>query len=374
MSQAGRRPVWRFDIRKREKAMNLTEAIQRLVGRPGHNFKQDPEPAQTCPDENEILSYREGGLSPRHRTQLEKHFARCAECRELLALSAQFDEGQMLDGQMSEGRIDETDMAAATLPEDLVKKQAARILAFIEADELKHRDPVVTPRARAQKAGAKAGFYISYSYLAVAAMLILAIAVASIYFATRSSSPELAGMQKLAQAMKEGRRSEARISGELPYARYSATRGVAASDNIQYDEALSKLKSAEAKDAPASERLALARVYLARNEGDDVDRAHRILSHLVAGGADSPQLFNDLGVAEYHLKNYSAAINNFDKALAKSPGFSEALFNKALAEQRASLYERAKEDWKRFIASTSDERWKAEAERHLESVERSLAR
>ena len=75
---------------------------------------------------------------------------------------------------------------------------------------------------------------------------------------------------------------------------------------------------------------------------------------------------NDLGVAQFQLANYKEAIENFGKALGQKPDYPEALFNKALAEERAGRHEDAKRDWQQFINQSSDPSWKREAADHLD--------
>jgi tetratricopeptide (TPR) repeat protein len=65
------------------------------------------------------------------------------------------------------------------------------------------------------------------------------------------------------------------------------------------------------------------------------------------------------------LGNYEDAISYFTRALTKSPNYNEAIFNKALAEERAGHKDQAQQDWEQFINKSSDENWKSEAQRHL---------
>jgi tetratricopeptide (TPR) repeat protein len=89
------------------------------------------------------------------------------------------------------------------------------------------------------------------------------------------------------------------------------------------------------------------------------------LKNLVATGNQSPEILNDLGVAQFQLQNYDEAIASFSKALEKSPDYTEALFNRALAEQEDDRIEAAKQDWQRFIHLSSDQDWKTEAQGKL---------
>jgi tetratricopeptide (TPR) repeat protein len=125
------------------------------------------------------------------------------------------------------------------------------------------------------------------------------------------------------------------------------------------------MQFAEDPSASVEDRQTLARVWLARGEPGYTARARAILEQLVKSGNQSPELLNDTGVAMLQLERYSEAINYFNQALAKAPSFHEALFNKAIAEQRAGRHAEAQEVWKKFIETSSDEKWKDEAQRYL---------
>jgi len=112
-----------------------------------------------------------------------------------------------------------------------------------------------------------------------------------------------------------------------------------------------------------------ARVCLARGNPQEAKRALEILDQLAARGVETPLALNDMGVAHFQLADYEAAIGYFSKALDKSPGYGEALFNKALAEERDRRFQDAKRDWRLFIDLPTDESWKAEAKKHLESLQ-----
>src|SRR5215212_6934254 len=113
--------------------MSLFNSLYRLVGRAEMSpaLKTDVSSGLHCPDEAEILAYLEGKNTSDGRAELESHFARCGDCCELLALLIQVPEEQV------EG-FDET---LVTLSQEGVKKQAARILAFIENDEIRNNTP-----------------------------------------------------------------------------------------------------------------------------------------------------------------------------------------------------------------------------------------
>ena len=316
--------------------MKISDVLIQLIG------ARDPD----CPSEADVLAYSENKLSPRNRAQLERHFVDCYDCRELLALL---------------GR--ESEEAPDQVAEEAVAAQTARVLGYIRTDELAHGKPATKRRAAA-------GFSISYPRLASVGLVVCAIAVAGVFLMTRDQAPADA-MEALKLAVKDARYSQARVSGGLDYSRFAGTRRGPGDPNdrdFQFDRALGKLRTAEQDNAPVKRRLVLARIHLARGTREDAKSALAILNQLAARGVDTAEALNDTGVAQFQLDNYDEAIGYFSKALQKSPAYYEALFNRALAEERAHRDDDARRDWQQFIEHSPDESWKAEAREHLNSL------
>jgi hypothetical protein len=323
--------------------MSFIDSIYNMFG----GEKADPQ----CPLEAEILAYSESNLQGRERAKLERHFVTCNDCRDLLVLLAQFNDKPL--------------ESPGPLAESEVRNQTAKILNFIEADERKRAETagqIIKPVSRERE-----GIFISYSQLATAALFICAIGLGIFYLSTRNEKPETAAMRQLAKVQQDKRPSEMRTSGNLPYSPYTSFRGASESDDhqLKLKRALNKLKFAENDGAPPQARQTLARVHLAFEEPGHARSALKILEQLVAKGVETSEVFNDIGVAQLQLANYGESIESFSKALEKSPAYDVALFNKALAEERAGHKEDAKRDWQRFINLPSDSNWKAEAEDHL---------
>lgn len=309
--------------------MRISDILLRLIG------ARDPN----CPNEADVLAYSENRLSTRSRAQVERHFADCHDCRQVLAFL---------------GR--ESEEAAAQLTEEAVSAQTDRVLAYIQRDERNRSKP-------ARKARAAAGFYISYPRLASVGLVICAIAIAGVFMFTGGQSPADAAMDALRLAVKDARYTEARVSGGFDHSRYAGTtRGDDSNhDDLHFGNAENKVKAKAGVEA----RLMLARVCLARGNREDAKRALEILVQLKKSGVETPVTLNDTGVAQFQLDNYDDAIVYFTKALAKSPRYDEALFNRALAEGRAHRDAEARQDWQQFINQSSDENWKNEARSHL---------
>jgi tetratricopeptide (TPR) repeat protein len=176
-------------------------------------------------------------------------------------------------------------------------------------------------------------------------------------------------------AVRDNRRIPERVSGGIAYSPYSVTRGDDRfTDDLYFDRALAKLTSAEQENAPSEERLVLARIYLARGRLADAKRALEILRQLAARGVETPEALNDTGVAHFELQQFDEASAYFNRALAKAPAFDEALFNRALSEQRAGRHDNARRDWQQFLDQSKDENWKAEGRAYLQDLDPAVSR
>jgi len=245
-----------------------------------------------------------------------------------------------------------------------VREQTSKVLSLIYTDELNRNKLKRTPRMLP-------GLDVSYLRFGTAALTISAIAIIAGVLLTRGPGPQEAAMNALALAVKDGRHTEARISGGLAYSQYNPNRGAQINDDdLQFNLAFNELRSAEQDAAKVNDRLVLARVYLARGTREDVLQAQTILDQVATRGIESSEALNDTGVAQYELGNYEDAISYFTRALTKSPTYYEALFNRALAEEHARHYDQAKQDWEQFINQSSDENWKSEARMRLSSLTR----
>jgi tetratricopeptide (TPR) repeat protein len=319
--------------------MRISDVLIRLIG------ASDPN----CPNEADVLAYSEKRLPTNSRARIERHFADCHDCRQVLAFL---------------GRV--SDETPAALAEEAVSAQTDKVLAYIHTDERNRRKPV-------QKAQAAAGFYISYPKLAAVGLVICAIAIAGLFLLTRNQSAS--AMEALKFAVKDTRQIEPRVSGGFDHSRYEdrVTRGgVTATDDLYFSRAENKAKVAAQETAAAKDKLVLARVHLARGTDEDAKQALTILDQLTKSGIDTHEALNDTGVAYLLLGKYSEAITYFSKALAKSPAYGEALFNRALAEGLDRRNEDAQRDWQEFIERSSDDNWKNEAREKLNKLNNAI--
>jgi tetratricopeptide (TPR) repeat protein len=333
--------------------MNIRKLLPFLSGGPG---KQPPAWTEACPHESDVLSYIEGTLRANRREELESHFAGCADCVESLALFAKIS------------RMPEPSTLPIASYDGEVRAQSARVLNMISEDAAAYTPvaPVADIRERQEK---REGFYISAPRFAMAAAALVCIVVVGVVWFWNTDSAAERGKQALAAALKSERQSPVRISGGFDYSPVIVTRGAEGRDddsNLQFERAFARLKSAEDRSAPAADRLVLAQAYLARAQNGDARRARTIIEEVAAQGEQSAEIYNDLGAAMFQLENYDAARDNFNKALAKNPQLHEALFNRALTQEKLKQYGQARQDWETFIASSPDGKWKVEAEQRLD--------
>jgi tetratricopeptide (TPR) repeat protein len=293
-----------------------------------------------CPGEDKLLGYIEGGLSFFGRLRLEKHLANCDDCRELLGLMARM----------------ERDWAALfdSLDDRKVKDQVASLRPLVEKDDRTYFKE--TARARPHTS----------TPLLVGVSLLIVVVIATVYWITKKRASAETAMEALREAVSAERRIPLRVSGGLPYSPNIEARR--AEVDSEYERALARLRSADTAAASTNERLALARVYLARAGEGDAEKALMILEELISSGVAPPEVLNDKGVALSQLGRYDQAIVAFDEALARSPAMGEALFNKAFVEQLVGLIDQARRDWEHFISTSPEDGWKKEAQQYLDQL------
>jgi len=298
----------------------------------------------SCPHESDILAYSENRLSTIARSRLESHIAGCEDCREVLVFM---------------GREIEK---PAPVSAESVSAQTAKVLASIRAYE------IGTPMPQNRRTMSAAP-RISFARFATVGLVMCAVLSAGIFLVMNNGSRPDAAMEALRLAVKEKRFTPLRVSGNFEYSVYSAKRGDDRDNTeLQFTRALLKLKPAEAETAPASHRLLLACIYLSRGKLEDSKRALEILKQVEAQGVETAESLNDTGVAYFQLQDNSTAIDYFSRSLARSPGYIEALFNRAVAEQGANRLADAKRDWEQFLVQSKDERWNAEAGKRLKAL------
>jgi CHAT domain-containing protein/tetratricopeptide (TPR) repeat protein len=185
--------------------------------------------------------------------------------------------------------------------------------------------------------------------------------------------------QLLAEAYTDHRTLEVRIPG----AKYAPLRVERSSGGSNFDKSASLLRAE-----------ALISDNLAKNPNDPTWLQFRARADLLDGNYDSaiktlqraldtqpnsPGLLADIGSA-YYLRaestdrsiDYGNAVEAFGKALGKSPDDPIALYNHALASERAYLYTQAVADWEHYLRLDPQGEWADEARRKLGAVKEKL--
>ena len=323
--------------------MSLIQSFKHWIG-----VGEPVASSESCPQESEILKYKEGGLSSDTRRRLEGHFANCADCQELFVLIARFPEEEV---------------SGSTTPSSAeIQQQTARILHYIEEDENRHSDAAGNDPVRPVESG---WTYQNRAWLTAAtAFAVILLASGGYLWISRDGAAAQAA-NSLALSVEKERPGLARMSGGYHYAPFGSTRG--AEDPADVNLRLAKAQSSGGDDPGASAELRRirARVLLATN---DNEKAESILKELIAAGVKDAEVYNDLGVAQYQTQKFEDAIASFSQALEKKSGYGEALFNRALAREASRRNTEAQSDWQQFINMTTDAQWKEEANRHLQAL------
>lgn len=312
-----------------------------------------------CPNEGELLAFYERDLSSWKKARIEKHLGECESCRESIAMMV------TLGRAANQADIEEPSIVG----EDLIRTQLARIVAIDRDDNARRRQP--RDRGRQSAFGAtrsRAALGIPLSnrlMLAAAALVFVLLAGPVVFWIISRPSASGEANQALAQAVMTGRRSAAVVSG-LPYSPYTGVRGSGGQgDDLMFERAESKVKN---NQSTLENKLALARVWLARNKGDDAQKALDILNKITSGGGASPQTWNDKGVAEFELARFEEATASFTTALTLAPTSPQALFNRALSEEATLRDVEASLDLKKFMSTNPEPNWRQEAENKLANL------
>ena len=318
-------------------------------------FKMNAKDKSLCPDEAQILAFCEGTLWGGKRKNLEKHLSECDGCRESVALLMKAAHGEPEEAS----------------PEEL-ERQSSLVMRMLENN--RERQPEVMPgqppvgifgRRRLLWAG-------------VVAAVALALGVPLAYRVYFDNSVIHQAMIALNDAQRGGRGCLGRVSGGIGYSPVHSTRG-ADGDTMDYERAEDILKK-DTRVACSPEGIQmLARIRIDRDLGDDTDKALKALQELERTRGLSPELANDIGLALLQGNEAKDAIKYFTNALNLRPGYPEALFNRAvaeegLAEQGQAQYQDAQEDWTAYIAGAPQgDGWLGEAQSRLHDVEEHLS-
>jgi CHAT domain-containing protein len=193
----------------------------------------------------------------------------------------------------------------------------------------------------------------------------------------RGTRPEL---RRLVEAVGAARPIEARLTGGFAYGPAPGPdRGSLTSRRVAGAAVLSALADLEqgylGSDDPAYEAAWGAAALVA----GDIEPAIAILESAASRSTDRADVWSDtsaaylagaaqLGYDEWWIRGLEAA----ERARQLQPDLAEARFNRALALEGLSLFDRARQAWEDYLALDPQSAWSAEARRRLSRVQREV--
>lgn len=225
----------------------------------------------------------------------------------------------------------------------------------------------------------------------VAAGIVLAVGFAFgiWHFYLRQSEVDRS-LIALNTAYRQQRPTESRIT-QFNYAPFNALRGPDANsvNEPERQRAEFMLLEALSKNPTADVRHALGRVYLAKKEPD---LAIEQFEAALKGNPNNAQIYADLGAAWLEkgktkldrtapkpesgkgMEELGRSLEYLNKALGIDTTSLEALFNRALAEQKLTLFDQAEQDWREYLKRDSTSPWSEEARKYLKLLEERKAK
>jgi tetratricopeptide (TPR) repeat protein len=194
-------------------------------------------------------------------------------------------------------------------------------------------------------------------WLAAAAAVVVAFMVWS--FWPREPSSLERGVAAYEAAVREARPSAYRLSGS-GYAPPGVTRG---GQRDRLEQARAHLEAAVAEDPTPEALRALARARLAAGDAagafEDLDRAYRT-------APDDANIAVDRAIALAEQGRLAEARDALSAVLARDPRRADALFDRALVDERMGRRDDARQDWQRYLVVDSSSPWAEEVRRDLQ--------
>jgi CHAT domain-containing protein len=195
-----------------------------------------------------------------------------------------------------------------------------------------------------------------------------ALAVSTWVYLQRERPASTSPRQALVDAVGAERVLDARLTGGFAYgSRRTPTRSPATPpDNLRLLAAAGQLQKAVEADPSAVNlwSFGVAQLLLGR-----YDRAIRDLDDAIMLAPGNAQLYSDAASARLAraealdggVEDVARAIDAAEHALARDPSLIEALFNKAVALERAGLSDAAADAWTAYLAADPRSEWASEA-------------
>lgn len=107
----------------------------------------------------------------------------------------------------------------------------------------------------------------------------------------------------------------------------------------------------------------------------EVDKAVTVLEEAADQSKPAPRVLSDLAAAyltrataQKRVEDVAKGLALAERALKADPGLAEAMFNRALALERLSLPDQARDAWQEYLKADSNSGWADEARRHLSAL------
>lgn len=310
-----------------------------------------------CPRPEDLRGLVSGIMATDQRTILMEHVVQCDSCSVVLRESIE----DVADPTESEQEV----IAKLATAQPAFQKQLAEKLS---ADRSEIHLAEIAPKAVAVRHSSPQRSY----WLAAAAAALLAVGLVSSYLLFgKKPNPD----QLLAKAYSERRSLELRLPGAAP-APVRVQRGV---DGSVFAKPASLMEAEllitqELKKSPNDARwlAAKGRSELLEWQYDDAIRSFR---RALETNPDALDIHRDLATAhferaevEHRPGDYAEAVEQLSAVLAKQPGDSVSLFNRAIVYERLFLYDNAVKDWEAYLQVDPNGPWSEEALRRLEEI------
>jgi tetratricopeptide (TPR) repeat protein len=283
-----------------------------------------------CPDPETLAAYLDGRLDRGKRERVTEHVADCDACYFVVTEAAQ--------------------------------TRSDAVVVNVEAD-------VEQPRtARWVRWPASRTVWSSAAVLAAAASIVLAIGTGIIPWRGDSSY-----LRALVAAVGTDRTFESRLSGGFVYGPVRGpvrgAEGAPASPDVRIAVASIEKEAARRQTARNLHELGIA--YLVTG---DVPRAITTLES-AANRTNTARALSDLaaaylvrGVRENRPQDVSRSLALASQALQRDASMPEALFNRAFALDRLSMFDDARQAWQAYLKVDDQSGWAAEARIHLQRL------
>jgi tetratricopeptide (TPR) repeat protein len=316
-------------------------------------------------DDHLLFRYSIKDVTAAESASVEHHLVACKTCREVLAALE-------MNARMPISAAEKEEIAQAlTLTP---QEQVSKILAYVEAE-----------RRVSNTTEAGFGAFIRENFaklidkivpppqiwkpaVVLASIIVVILVGRSTFNSMQSRALTNNGLSYLV-ADTYITQDAPRPNGGFKYeaVEFSALRGEDSSraeDLSRYERAKVDLQKALRFDKQNSAAQQYLGTYYLLVE-KDFDKAREQYQLVFAQDSTNIKALNDLGVLAWHENHYDEAANKFSLALKYEPRFFEAQYNLALVYQKQGKAEKAREEWKKYLALDQASDWANVARSYL---------